>query len=61
MLKGIKNLYFSHFLNKIEMACAPPPPPPPPGIYKMAGLFSPDQALDPTKPTVGFAENQEKG
>ena len=58
MLKGIKSLYFSHFLNQKEMACAPPPPP---GIYKMAGLFSPDQALDPTKPTVGFAENQEKG
>ena len=43
-------------------ACAPPPPPPPPpGIYKLAGLFSPDQNPDPSKPTIGFAENAEKG
>ena len=47
------------------MATNDPPPPPPPtptGLYKLAGIYPPDQkAPDPNEPLVGFAENKDKG
>ena len=45
-------------------ACEPPPPPPPTPkeLYKLSGIYPPDQQPpDPTQLLVGFAENKDKG
>lgn len=46
-------------------ACGPPPPPPPPtpiGLYKLSGIYPPDEKPpDPALPQVAFAENIDKG
>ena len=45
-------------------ACGPPPPPPPTPteLYKLSGIYPPDEKPpDPALPQIGFAENKDKG